>query len=479
MKKLIIISAAIFAMTMMVSCKHKAQTVPDDSTDSVTVANDSIIEKVDTTPKPMFIYVLGTDNMMMCYWEDSDSLQKAFHRNAALYNKLLADGGKLVDIKYVDEQLKNPDGQFATYGELHSIKEIPATGMRYAFTDAKYRPRDMRGMYLALTDSYLASRKLVEMKPLQSDKPLPATVVKQLEDQYKMKAQRSLLVSKGGSYSYGILQFRGKYRTDKEFGQKVDKCLALEVIMDGDKVWSYPVEGYIYGGEPSWNADDDGEYFPSSVTLFEAPDNTLEVAYVHLAPESCTVGMFYIRDGQMTRQRYTVYHSMIDEELPLWKKDIAQLQKLYVAKNPQENKGYQFCKYRWLDIDGDGQQEIWLRAEDDKHGAFFTHDGNQFRLIATEDGDMTPVFRDIKYADGAATGYLTISSSAPGAFYDVVYEVRKSKVVHTVTLHQLYAEMTDCTYDGKEMSTEDGQRYLDALPKVTEYAIWWREFTLQ
>ena len=393
---------------MMMACTNKGNTAPGDVNDSDSVAIDSMemVEEVDTTPRPMFIYIQSAKNMMMCYWTDIKKpektkdnekffdeesvkdweVQDGFRRNAALYTKLLNVKNKCLGIRYVAEQLKNPDGEDATYGELHGREQIPAAGLKFAFTDEKFNPREMWGMFVAVTDEYLASRKLIDMHQLQGNKPLPAAVVKQLEAEYKMKAERSLLSAQGNKYSYGVLQFKGKYKTVKEFGEKVDKCLALEVIMAGDKVYSFPVEGYMYEGMSTWHADDDGEYYPSHITLFEAPDSVIEIAYSKGAPESISTGMYYIQDGKMTQMRYAVYHAMVDEELPLWKKDIAQLQKLYDAYS--KDKKYKFCKYRWLDIDNDDKQEVWLRADDDKHGALFAQVGGKWKLIAVEDGDQ-------------------------------------------------------------------------------------------
>ena len=190
--------------------------------------------------------------------------------------------------------------------------------------------------------------------------------------------------AQGNKYSYGILQFKGKYKTEKEFDRKVDKCLALEVIMAGDKIYSFPVEGYLYEGQPTWHADDDGEYYASSITLFEAPNDALEIAFSAGAPESLTTGMYYVRDGKMTCERYTVYHVLFDENLPLWKKEAAQLQKLYDAY--VSGSKHKFCKYRWIDIDGDEKDEVWVRAADDKHGALFKQIGGKWKLLAIEDG---------------------------------------------------------------------------------------------
>ena len=371
---------------VMMACTNKGKTGQGDGSDSDSVAMDSmeIVEEADTTPKPMFIYIRNPKDMMMLYSE-GDSIEDNFRRNRALYTKLINEKNKCLGIQYIGEQLKDPDGDDASRGEIHGREDIPAAGLQYAFTDQKFNASRMGGMYVAVADEYLASRKLIDMGHIDVRKSLPKDVIKKLEAQYKMKHENSTLVKQGNKYSYGVLQFAGKYRTVKEYGEKVNKCLALEVIMAGDKVYSFPVEGHIIDGQPTWHADDDGEYYASDITLFEAPDSTLEVAFIKWAPESCTTGMFYIRDGKMTQQIYTIFHALNDEDEPLWRKDIAQMTKLYEAFSP-ENKKHKFVKYRWIDVNDDNKDEIWLRAEDDKHGALFTRVGGKWKLMAAEDG---------------------------------------------------------------------------------------------
>lgn len=458
----------------MMACTNKGKTAAGDGADSDSVAIDSLMAEADTTPMPMFIYVASAKNMMMLYG-DSDSIENNFRRNRALYTKLLNNENKCLGIKYVGEQTKDPDGNFASYGEIHGREDIPAAGMKYAFTDEKFNPRDMGGMYVAVTDEYLASRKVIDMRGVDGEKPLPAKVVKQLEAEYKMKAQRSLIAAQGNKYSYGILQFKGKYKTDKEFGQKVDKCLALEVVMAGDKVYSLPVEGYLYEGQCTWHADDDGEYYPSGITLFEAPYDAIEIAYVKGAPESVTIGMYYICDGKMTDEQYECYHSLIDEDQPLWKKDIAQLQKLYVADDPRENKPHPLVKYRWIDLDNDQNQELWMRAADDKHGAFFAHVGDKWSLIACEDERMKPSFL-FDYSK-SGEGYLVVSGSAGGpSVISNYYEIRKSKLIHSMNVLYVYGEISECSLDDKEIKHEAARKRLDAMPKAEEVAVYWQEF---
>ena len=115
-----------------------------------------------------------------------------------------------------------------------------------------------------------------------------------------------------------------------QFKPKDKKVFALEVVTDGDKVYSYPVEGYYEenNNNSTWNVDDDGEYFSSIIgAAFEGPDG-LEFTFEHRAPESATVGMFYFRDGKLVREKLECYHQLVDEQTPLWKKDIATCRKI-------------------------------------------------------------------------------------------------------------------------------------------------------
>ena len=124
MKKLIIL--AICSLCVMAACKNnkvQGSELDADSTlaDSVAIAE----EPQDTTPKPMFLYSLDKDYMQMVYWtgieepqKDKDnaeyfdgmhtswSLQEGFRRNAAQYTKMLVGDNKMVDIKFIGEQLK-------------------------------------------------------------------------------------------------------------------------------------------------------------------------------------------------------------------------------------------------------------------------------------------------------------------------------------------------------------------------------------
>ena len=473
MKKLTL--TALIAAAVMISCTNKGQTAPADNSDSLATDSTAIAEApADTTPQPMFVYCHDHGKIQMIYWASKgDSLQDCFSRNAAAYTNLLSDNGQTLKLKFIGEQLKNPDGEDMYGGEIHGNPNIPAPGLLYAMADSKKSGRCW-GMNVVVTDSYLATRQLVKTKlyGYDSKKSLPANVVKQLEEQYKMKAEASKLCASSDRYTYGTVQFKGPWKTVERYGQKSQVALALEVITDGNKVYSYPVEGYYSESEGStWNADDGGEYLPSDVTLFEGP-NGLEICYVHGAPESITVGMMYVRDGKLQQQCYEIYHSMIDERDPLWKKDIAKMRQLYLAHDRNANKAYPLTKWCYIDIDMDGKDEIWMRNSDNLHGALFLRQGDDFKLITVETDQLRPAFTERK--DGI--GYVNIYGTKGGnVMWQEVIGLKDSKIVERFTATDIDGDITEATLNGKTIQKWEAANHLDALPDVRKTYDYWTD----
>lgn len=490
MKRLMII--AVCAMAVMAGCKQKGQAGSGADNDSLSA--DGFEAAVnDTAPLPMFLYYFDPDHMQVVYWTDTKEPDKtyyekhdmmeyftdahqtweqldAFRRNASGYNRLLLDDGTSVPIRAIGEQFLNPDGEDIYPGELHCRPTIPSPGMKYALVDINDSLRDHQygRFHIIVHEAYMKIHKRLDTKlesPFDADKPLPKTVIKQLEEQYGMKTERSeLTYSLGDRYTYGVLQFKPK-------GKQV---IALEVVTDGDKVYSIPIDGQYdeHDNNSVWNVDDGGEYSSSSIgAAFEGPDG-LEFTFEHRAPESATVGMFYLRNGKLQREVYEVYHQLIDEQRPLWKKDIATCQDLYLENDPHENKNYKLTKYRWIDIDDDFNEELWMRDKDDKHGALFTIKGDDIQLIGVETDRLHASF--LQTRDGA--GYLRISGSAGGpSMFTQIFEVRQSQVAHRMTALEVYGELDECTFDGKPFDKDRAQSYLQALPKSRDPYIYWAE----
>lgn len=488
MKRLVVV--AVCMMAVMISCKNKGKTEAASLDDSISAVIDSIIEETDTTPSPMFL--MGDDDQyaQMLYWttdleepqktkdnEDwfdrqhqSWALQDMFRRNMRDYTNMLVDD-KVVKIKFVDEVLKDPDGNTPSVGERHGRVGIPSLCARFDFADAKAKKKGEWGVVI-VTDAYLNSRKLLPIVYTQSawnkPKPLPAAVVKQLELKYGMKTERmEHIATIGDRYSWGSLQFKGAYANAPKDPYDKDRqsALALDVIIDGDKVYVNEVLGYYddqYGA--TWNADDDGQYVGCGlIAAFEGPKG-LELCYRRDAPESTAVGMFYLRGEQLVQLTYETYHNMVDEQRPVWKSDIAKMQQLFVAEDPHEYKDIKLTKWAHTYIDYSNDW-LWLRDQKDAYGAFFIrNDDGSFRLIAVE----TPKLKPSRMQKND-TSYLCISGSAGGpATYSEIYAFKGGKQVERFTALFVYGEIDECSLNGTTISKEEGQAYLDNLPEAQE-----------
>ena len=451
-----------------------------------------------STLPPMFL--LGTNDgmMQMVYWCDLEepqfnedyadyyeeihqawAIQEQFRRNASKYTKLIVDGTKTLDVKYVDEILLNPDGEKIFPGELHGMPKIPSAGARFTLQGKSKMNMDEVPGNVVVTDSYLASHKPLNIQPAMTDEevPLPAAVIKKMEEKYGMKAElskKTYII--GDRYTYGVMQFEGEYKNSarKKHNPNEMSALALEIIIDGDKIYSYPVEGW-YDPEfgCTWNADDGGEYYPSNIAAaFEGPQG-VELCFLHWAPESATTGILTLNNGKLDRQEYAVYHSLIDEQIPVWKKDIEEMKKIYVDDDPGEHYDVNLTKWAHVFIDYMGEQ-IWISDEAEENGAFFSREGDKFELIGTVRGNFKPSFP--KSRDGNC--YLVISGPAGGpSYYTEIFKFKNGTVIERFNGLQVYGELDGCALNGKEISVEQGKAYMQAVPEAKESFIYWNEIS--
>lgn len=488
MKRLMFV--AVCAMAVMISCKNKGKTTeaaPQD--DSVVAVIDSIIEEADTTPLPMFL--MGDDGKyaQMLYWttdleepqktkdnEDwfdrqhqSWALQDMFRRNIHQYTNMFL-GGKVVKIKLIDEVMKDPDGNTPSVGERHGRAGIPSLCARFDFADAKDKKKGEWGTVI-VTDAYLQSRNHLSIAYDKSEwnkpKPLPAAVVKQLEQKYGMKTDRMRLrATIDDRYLWGSLQFKGAYANAPKDPYDKDRksALALDVIVDGDNFYVCEELGYYDDHEgPTWNADDEGEYVGCDLLeAFEGPKG-LELCFRRDAPESSAIGMLYLRGDQLVKLTYETYHNMVDEQIPVWKSDIAQMQKIFSAVD-NEYKDVKFTKWAHTYIDYSNEW-LWLRDQKDEYGAFFIrHDDGSFQFIAAE----TPRLKPSRMM-GNSISYLRISGSAGGpATYSRILGFKGGKLVEQFSALSVYGEIDECSLNGTNLSKEEGQAYIDKLPEAQE-----------
>ncbi len=497
MKKLMLL--AVCAMALMISCKNNGKTEAAKTNDSTVAVIDSIIEENDTTPMPMFLMGDDGEYAQMLYWTPVEepqketngdeyfeafhqrwALQEMFRRNKEQYTNMLM-GDKFVKIKFVDEILKDPDGNTPSIGQIHGRYGIPSLCARFDFADAKDKKKGEYGGHewgtVIVTDAYLQSRKYLPFKYSEHDDekedPLPSAVIKQLEQRYGMKVSRSVLeCTIGDNYQYGLLQFKGEYKNGPKDYYDEDRkpALALDVLIQDDKVYVNEQVGYMFSEtDYSWNVDDGGQYVGCNLlAAFEGPKG-LELCFYRGAPESSTVGMFYLRDGKFIEHEYEGYYNLVDEEIPVWKKDIAEMQKLYLADDPHGHKDIKLTKWAHCYVDYDNEW-IWMRDKDDKNGAIFMRKDGRLTLIDVENVHQQP---SACQKDGVS--YLKFSGSAGGPSYQhIIYAFKDGKQLWKLFALEIYGELNECMMNDKPISKEEGKAYYDKVPNGEKITAWFK-----
>ena len=477
MKKSLIV--AIGALALMAACKGN-KTEPQDSTTTDSLTTDSIIAMADTTPPPAFLYYYSPDNMTVLYWRNVESpdftadteedkairdemmanwqLQDRIRRNAATYTRLYLDNEHYETVSYVDEQLKNPDGGDLPYGIIHNQWNRGA-GLNYAFKNPNnelFKQVEYGGLFVLISDLYLKTHKMLDIEGFGSDDeeeykeyPMPKDILDKLTKQYGLKVDRSVKYCLiGKRYIYGVVQFK----------PKGDKVMALDVIYDqkDDKLYLREDEA-PYNKEDNnstWNVDDGGIFYCSDIAMaFDGP-NGLEIAFTDSAPESLTMGLLFLSGKEIKRVDYDSFYVYVDEGKPFWKKDFAELVKLYNADD-HDNKYNTLTKWAWIDIDNDDIDEIWLRDKEGKAGAFFSMKDGKPKLICTEGNGMTATVYD---------GHICISGPAGGpSYYYANYILEKSRLAHTFTRLEIYGDLSEAHLDGREMSADEAGEYFNKL----------------
>ena len=303
---------------------------------------------------------------------------------------------------------------------------------------------------------------------------MPKDIVQKMEKKYGMKAQRSVRSCDiEGGYVFGAIQFKGEYKNAPKFpgedNEKVAKALALEVLAKGDSVWVLEQIGTLVPGEgPSWNADDDGEYSPSSIeAAFEGPKG-LELCYVHGAPESIEVGMLYPRGQKLEEQMYEIYHTLIDEDIPVWKKDIAEMNKLFQQKN--KIAGIKLTKWAHIWMDDYETEWIHMADKDEEYGGIFMRKNGKIQLMQVEDPKRKALKMEV---NGIA--YLKFAGSAGGpSWYTEIIGYKGGKQVEKFNMLEVEGEIDECQLNGKTMSEEDARAYVEKFADAKPLNEYWQ-----
>ena len=144
--------------------------------------------------------------------------------------------------------------------------------------------------------------------------------------------------------------------------------------------------------------------------------------------------------------------------------EFARMQDLY--QETDDDHGWKpLCKWQFVDLDGDGIDEVWMRDAGDEYGAFFTFDGENIDLIGVET-DRFPAYTR-EQQDGK--GYFCKGGSAGGpSYYTEIVTLKNSRVVDRFNQLEVYGELENATLNGKEVGEEQAGAFMKALPESAE-----------
>lgn len=143
--------------------------------------------------------------------------------------------------------------------------------------------------------------------------------------------------------------------------------------------------------------------------------------------------------------------------------DFATMQELY--ENSDEDHGWKpLCLWQYVDLDGDGIQEVWMRDLDEEYGAFFTVKDGGIALIGVETDRFKAYTREIR--DGK--GYFCKGGPAGGpSYYTEVITLQGSRVTDRYHQMQVYDDF-EGTLNGKDLDDAACRAYMKALPESKE-----------
>ncbi|MBR6027107.1 MAG: hypothetical protein IK065_05885 [Neisseriaceae bacterium] len=122
----------------------------------------------------------------------------------------------------------------------------------------------------------------------------------------------------------------------------------------------------------------------------------------------------------------------------------------------EEDGDSAISKYALIDIDKDGQDEIWITSHDERDGAVFSLIGEKPILLASQIGRLSPSF---------ASGVLSMSGATGGpTYYTGLITIKNSLPEHTLSISNVY---DDYSYylDDKEISESEAKQFQSTLPQ--------------
>lgn len=331
MKQTLTLICCLFAAISFAACKGNATAGTSaeggDSTQTIAPSDSTITEEegevdelpIDENSLPYaFVYYEGGGLGKVLYWSnierkydaDPDKEQMLIRQHKTEYNAAISDDN-IFDVTFKEEILPVENEEDWTKGVTIGMigATIEEAGLVYRFAKPQAVKRALgdwdEGFFVLTSKAHLDEHPLVHFEYVEgvndNYRPLPANVIKQMEQKYGLKSTRSAMVASiGEDITYGVMQFEPK-------GEHV---LGLEVLIQKGNVYVAESQGYYDAGtgEFGWNVDDEGEYYASGIVAVVENGDFPIIFTTRGAPESLTTGWMTVKDGKIVRHTQEMYY---------------------------------------------------------------------------------------------------------------------------------------------------------------------------
>ena len=142
----------------------------------------------------------------------------------------------------------------------------------------------------------------------------------------------------------------------------------------------------------------------------------------------------------------------------------AAMQALY--DDAEDDHGWMpLCKWQYVDLDGDGLNEVWMRDKAEEYGAMFSLADGKVSLIGIE----TDRFGAYTLEQQDGKGYFCKGGPAGGpSYYTEIITLKDSRVVERFNQLQVYDDIDGAGLNGKDISQDEARAYTKALPESKE-----------
>ena len=182
-------------------------------------------------------------------------------------------------------------------------------------------------------------------------------------------------------------------------------------------------------------------------------------------------GKYSEKDGELAGMREYVRLMGMAEKV----RDNLDEMKRQFSASGDTDEDEDFIRWTPIDIDGDGNEEVYLTCGEGRNGAFYAFNGKKVQLLLVETHGMRAYICEHKNGKG----YIYKGGSAGGpSYYNEVVAVQNSRIVERFNMLTIGSQLeedaepeVEASLNGKNVSKAKAEAYMKALPKSRELKI--------